>query len=100
MTDTILSPFSDATPLTAAPSAQAAVALASITGKPGPLYIYNPGTVLARVKVGETGVVATAASFPIPPGQMQPINPGSATHIAAWCASGTVGLELFALGGL
>ena len=100
MLDTILSPNTDATALTASTAGNGVVALSSIPGPKGVLYVHNPGSVLVRVKVGDASVTASGNSFPVPPGQMQPFNPGSATHIAAWVASGTQALELFSAGGV
>lgn len=100
MLDTLLSPNTDATALNANTAGNGVVALSSIPGPKGVLYVYNPGAVLVRVKVGESNVTAGTTSFPLPPGQMQPFNPGSATHIAAWVASGTQALELFSAGGV
>ena len=100
MTDTILSPYTDGTTHTASVAGNNPTALSGVPGRPGPLYIYNPGTVTVRVKIGGTDVVASGTSFPIPAGQLQPINTGAATHIAAWVASGTQAIELFKLGGV
>lgn len=95
-------PNADSTALTASTAGTGRILLptAPLAAR-GPLMVYNPTTTLARIKVGSDAVTATSTSFPVPPGEMQVINPGdSSTHITAWCASGTVGLEVFALGGV
>lgn len=92
-------PAADSTALTATTAGTGRVAL-GVDARRSALLVYNPTATLARVKVGDNTVTATATSFPIPAGEMQPIHTRDATHITAWCASGTVGLEVFALGGM
>ncbi len=94
-------PNANSTALTANTAGNGRIVLPTAQGGArGPLLIYNPTVTLARVRVGNSAVVAASTSFPVLPGTVRAINPGdTATHITAWCASSTVGLEVFALGG-
>lgn len=99
MTD-LISPYNDSMPLVAAPGS-VRIALSAVPGPAGgPISVYNSGSAVARVKIGDVSVLATAASMPVPPGEFQTFDAGSASHIAAWCASGTVALEVFNGGGV
>lgn len=98
MTTDIASPDRDSTALTASTAGTGRVALPAI-GR-DVVLVFNPGATLARIKVGGDTVTATSTSFPVPAGEMQPVNTRGYTHITAWCASGTVALEVFALGGV
>lgn len=69
-------------------------------GKPAndDVIVYNPGPELVRVIVGDASVVAhntTPVCQPILPGEKGAWSKGSATHLAAWVASGTQDIELF-----
>lgn len=94
----IASPFFDATLLTA--QADGAARIAVPAGPGDLLLVYNPSGQDCRLKIGGGSVAATSASFRIGPGDMQPVAIGSATHIAAWCSSGTVAVEIWRVGGL
>lgn len=98
--DEVLCAYNEGTPLTANTTGTGRVALSSLNGPSGIVTVYNPTEVTVRVRFGASGVTSTAACFPLPPGEMQPFNALNATHVAAWCASGTAGIELFAGGGL
>lgn len=93
-------PDTDATTLTATTAGTSRIVLPT-GNRRGPLLVWNNTASLAQIKVGDNTVTATADSFPIPAGELQAINPGdTATHITAYCASGTVALKVFSLGGV
>jgi hypothetical protein len=60
------------------------------------IWVYNTSGQPVRVRMGNA---ASAASFPIPAGDIQPFKIGSHTTMGLWSAS-TVGVELFVGDGL
>ena len=74
-----------------------ATAASARAAEPGgsQMCIQNLGTSLAYVAFGSVTVVATAAGFPIQPGLVYGVtSPGTSTHIAAICPSGTTTLAI------
>lgn len=70
-------------------SATTTSANSAIAGDAQVVQVTNPGTTVAFVAFGPTGVVATAADIPIGAGQTLYLHKSGAAFVAALMASGT-----------